>query len=323
MKLLITDQYYNNLLNAVMYAKARIVLAGMVVYVDDKTMPILDQVELATKRGVLVHIYVDSGFRHVLIGDNPYALLKHRQTLIKTLDVFARLRQAGAQITELRKMGLNPFKGRCHVKAVVVDNQIFSFGGINFTGNAFKSADYMLYKADTKVADEVVKMLAKLVIDQNGDAEYVIDSKNNILLDNGKPGQSIIYDRTCELAQNAKKIYYISQMVPSGRLASVIKATNSVCYFNRPAQGKGLIVASLIVDKAHVKIANYYKRKKYLHAKFMLFEMQDGSKALISGSHNFSWRGVVYGTQEIALYSTDEKLWNQLYVFMKQNVASD
>lgn len=320
MKLLTTDQYYNNLLNAVTHAKVRIVLAGMVIYADDKTMPILDQIKFAARRGVRVHIYVYSGFRHMLIGDNPYSLLKHRQTLTKTLDVFARLRQAGVQIVELRDVGLNPFKGRCHVKAAVADDQIFSFGGINFTGNAFKSTDYMLYKTNAKVADVVVKMLAELLIDQKGDTKYIIDNKNSIFLDNGQPGQSIIYDHACELAKNAKKVYYISQMVPSGRLASAIKATNSVCYFNRPNQGKGLIVASLIVDKARAKVTNHYKRKKYLHAKFMLFEMQDGGKALISGSHNLSWRGVVYGTQEIAIYSTDEDLWAQLYDFAKQNV---
>jgi len=59
-----------------------------------------------------------------------------------------------------------------------------------------------------------------------------------------------------------------------------------------------------------------------LHAKFMLFELKDGTKTLVSGSHNFSERGVRYGTQEIAIRSTDEKLWEQLYDFLKTSVDS-
>jgi hypothetical protein len=43
-----------------------------------------------------------------------------------------------------------------------------------------------------------------------------------------------------------------------------------------------------------------------------LFELKDGSKAVLSGSHNFSWRGVAFGTKEIALYSTDPNVWRRL-----------
>jgi hypothetical protein len=45
----------------------------------------------------------------------------------------------------------------------------------------------------------------------------------------------------------------------------------------------------------------------------MLFELNDGSKVVLSGSHNFSWRGVAFGTKEIALQSSDPALWRRLH----------
>ncbi|MGD8373668.1 MAG: phospholipase D-like domain-containing protein [Candidatus Woesebacteria bacterium] len=321
MKLLNPEQYYNSLYNAICNAKKRIILASMVMYADDTTMSIFEQILKAAKSGVKVDLYVDSGFRHLLIGSYPYSPRKHRELLGKTIDMFARLADFGVAIHELRQVGLNPFKGRCHIKASVVDDQVFSFGGINFSGLSFKSTDYMLHKTDQQLAGKIADYLPKLKNKTMYDQVIKIDDINHILLDAGRTGCSVIYDKACLLSKKAKKIYYVSQMVPSGKLAKSIRSSDAVCYFNRASQGAGAIVLSLALDKAHARIKNSYKRSEYIHAKFILFELNDGSKALISGSHNFSWRGVAYGTQEIALYSKDETLWQQLYDFMQKNIV--
>lgn len=320
MNLLDSEQYYSDLYRAIVGAKQRIVLISMVMYADDKTMPIFEQIAEAANRGVAVKLYVDSGFRHMLIGSYPYSPRKHKQLLGRTLDIFTRLSSLGVKIVELKKVNLNPFKGRCHVKASIVDDEVFSFGGINFCAHDFKNLDYMLYQTNSSLAENLLKILSKLEKSKTGDILINIDNKNTILLDAGNAGQSIIYDKACLLAEQASKIYYVSQMVPSGKLARAIKATNSECYFNRISQGKGAIVLSLALDKIQAQIQNQYKRDGYVHAKFILFKMKDGSRALISGSHNFSWRGVAYGTQEIAIYSTDEDLWGQLYDFIKYKI---
>jgi hypothetical protein len=53
----------------------------------------------------------------------------------------------------------------------------------------------------------------------------------------------------------------------------------------------------------------------------MLFELGSGKKVALSGSHNFSYRGVQFGTQEIALESRDEVLWEQLHNFVQKKIA--
>jgi hypothetical protein len=74
-------------------------------------------------------------------------------------------------------------------------------------------------------------------------------------------------------------------------------------------------------DKLKYRLHNSYTRPTYLHAKFILFELRDGTKALVAGSNNFNWDGVSYGTQEIALYSTDEALWQTFYDYLSTKVA--
>jgi len=64
-----------------------------------------------------------------------------------------------------------------------------------------------------------------------------------------------------------------------------------------------------------------YKKEPYLHAKFIIFTMEDGSKVAITGSHNFAYTGVLFGTREIALETTDPNVIEQLESFYRQYVA--
>jgi len=59
----------------------------------------------------------------------------------------------------------------------------------------------------------------------------------------------------------------------------------------------------------------------YLHAKFIIFTMKDGSKTAISGSHNFAYTGVLFGTREIALETTNPQVIGQLESFYKKYIA--
>nr|MBP6038525.1 hypothetical protein [Candidatus Saccharimonas sp.] len=59
----------------------------------------------------------------------------------------------------------------------------------------------------------------------------------------------------------------------------------------------------------------------YLHAKFMIGTMPDGSKRAITGSHNFMFGSGLMGTREIALETTDTKIIRQLERFIDTYVA--
>jgi cardiolipin synthase len=53
----------------------------------------------------------------------------------------------------------------------------------------------------------------------------------------------------------------------------------------------------------------------------MLFEMPDGQKIALTGSHNFSYTGVNFGTREVALETSDPDIYRQLEDFYETNVA--
>lgn len=59
-----------------------------------------------------------------------------------------------------------------------------------------------------------------------------------------------------------------------------------------------------------------YTGSRYLHAKCMIFDMKDGRRIAITGSHNFSNVGVALGTREIALQTENPEVISQLENFI-------
>jgi hypothetical protein len=286
-------------------------------------MPVFAAISAALERGVRVSIVADVFSRSRMTRESGRSWSEHRKIVKQTNRVLKQLRQEGAHVSLFGHLGLNPFKGRCHVKITVIDDLVFSFGGINFTSGSFRSADYMLSTEHVQLADMLCALAEKIATDRPplADMEIELDTKNMVLFDGGVPGKSVIYERCVELARRATHIYYVSQMVPSGSLAQVLKGVPYDAYFNRPSQSGFFLKLSLYVDGFINKVTNLYKRDRFIHAKCILFELDDGTKAIVSGSNNFSWRGIVYGTQEIALYSTDPALWQQLYEFLRTTLA--
>ena len=140
------------------------------------------------------------------------------------------------------------------------------------------------------------------------------------MFDGGRPKRSLIYERACELTSRAKRVHYISQMAPSGQLAQLLHETDSIVHTNRPELMLPIDSLGQAFDLQRYRIDNQYKKERFLHAKFMLFELPGDKKALLSGKHNFSYRGVGFGTQEIVLYSSKVELWQQLSSYMHKHV---
>jgi len=325
MQLIEPEDYYRHLLEEIPRAEKLIVLAAMMILADRKTQPVLALLGRALERGVRVQIVVDSYvgyYKSAAVRDAGETAAQRRELIRHTEHTFEQLQAKGARVVHVGKVGLNPFAHRCHAKVTIVDDIVYSFGGVNFTSGSFGNADFMLRTQSSRLADR----LAILMNDIGNatpmtDFTWPLDRHHEMLFDAGAPRKSIIYERACELAAQSVRVWYVSQMVPSGRLGKVLRRTRTASYFNRPEQGNGvLLAASFLVDRLMSGVVNLYRRPIYIHAKFMLFELKDGSKALLSGSNNFSWRGVAYGTKEIALCSTDEVLWQRLYDFMQKEI---
>ncbi len=322
MRIVTAKQYYDQLTIKIPQASQRIVIAVMVMSAGQYTDKLFSLLRDALRRSVKVHIVLDRWSKLPLAREKGASRKEFRQIISRTVLQLEDLRMLGAIISWVGAIGPNPFKGRCHIKIAIIDDRIYAFGGVNFNDEAFEHTDFMLTSQNSSQADTMqalVRNIAKNAYLQ--DNEIILSNKESLFFDAGQPGKSIIYERACELAAQAKKIYYISQMCPSGRLAVLIRQTTNICYFNRPLQGSIFLTASLVTDMLRSGLRTHYRRNEYLHAKCILFVMKDGRRQLLSGSHNFSWRGVAYGTQEIALQSTDTQLWDSVYAFMEREVV--
>lgn len=324
MRFVPATEYYEQLVLRIPKAKKRVVIHAMVVlWQPPQTEKILGLLYDALERGVEVRIVGDMyskfqanmpkfvrGTKSPKWGYN----LAHNSTL----------QSKGAHIKYVGKLGFNPYKQRCHSKITIIDDVSYTFGGVNFSADSLTFYDYMLECDSQKLADRLYLLVRDIEqYPRLADVTEKIDTNSTLLFDGGTPGDSVIYDAACDIIANAKKVYYVSQMSPSGRLAKLIAQTDNECYFTRPTQADPPTSLSILVDSARYGITNKYKGKMYIHAKCILCEGKDGSKWLISGSNNFSWRGIAYGTKEIALLSSDPALWQTFYEYIQREILHE
>ncbi|HKX73207.1 MAG TPA: phospholipase D-like domain-containing protein [Candidatus Saccharimonadales bacterium] len=309
-------EYYNEFLALIPKAKKRIVLSAMVVRSGPKTGKILQAMVSAARRNVKVHVLADVFCQHAMVSRPDYLSAEgFRHECAETRELLNEIHALGGTVDWVGRVGLNPYAGRYHAKVSIVDDHVFTFGGVNFCDDAFGNIDYMLYAKQAALADRLERLVA-----DNGkgfppaDLRVQLDAHATLLFDAGRKGESVIYSRATELAAAAKTVTYVSQMCPSGMLGQRIKQTAHTCYFTRPEQtGIRPDTLAQLWDGWRTGIKNQYEGDAYVHAKVILYELKDGTKAVLSGSHNFSYRGVAFGTKEIALESSDPELWRKLH----------
>lgn len=291
-------------------AKKRIVIAAMVVRAGNVSTHLLQLCVDAARRGVAVHVVADVFCQHGSNRPNDISRHQFRQECAQTRELLNEMHALGGTVDWVGRIGLNPYAGRYHAKATIIDDDVFGFGGVNFCDDGFQNTDYMLHVKNKDVAARLYDVVGNA---PTANLEVPLGQHDTLLYDGGQKGNSIIYDRACKLAAASKKVTFISQMCPTGRLADALKSTQSVCYFNQPTKtGFAPSALAQLWDNWRTGIHNHYEGDAYIHAKCILFELKDGSKAVLSGSHNFSWRGVAFGTKEITLQSSDPALWLKL-----------
>ena len=319
MQLLTTDSYHAALLKEIPRAKKRIVIAAMIIVWGDRTAPIFEALEKAAARGVKVTVLLDNYTRLMARYDSA-ARKTRNERVRRTFASLEELSRLGATVYCFGKLGIVPYKGRCHVKITVIDDTYYSFGGINLSDINLSCDDYMLKGQDHAIANRLHKLVDRIGVSTPPlpDTEAPLTKTSSLLFDGGRPGHSLIYERACELASRAKRIYIVTHFAPSGQLIKLLHETDATCYFSRPEQLMAPDAWGQAFDQQRYRLENAYTGANLIHAKFMLAELPSGQYASLCGSHNFSYRGVAFGTQEAALYSTDKAVWEQLYAFMQQ-----
>lgn len=324
MKLISPSRYVNEAAEAIRHATERVYLLSMVIADHPNTRELLYEIEAAAKRGVEVRVSADIfTFGEVSGGFLP---LRYYSPGAKDTNRMVRtLKKAGVHFFWLGRARMTLFNGRTHSKWCIVDDTIFSFGGVNLYEGGITNVDYMFRLKDARLADRLVEEQRRIENAERRSSNYPSVAyefgDETVLIDGGFIGQSVIYRRALELTEQATHITFVSQYCPTGKLSRLLKKKDVLFYFNRPQQADGLNRIVLRIALLATGLKTLYENARYLHAKCIIFTMEDGSKVALTGSHNFAYTGVLLGTREVALETRDPAIIKQLETFIRKEVA--
>lgn len=228
------------------------------------------------------------------------------------------LRSAGITINLLGKP-LFPLKvaGRSHTKVYLVDDMSYFGGGVNLYEPSFGYHDFMLRSVgNAPLLKTLHELIERQPIDSTDWREQL--GSDQILVDGGTRGSSLIFDEAAKLAMSAKRAWYVSQFSPGYKLEKALRCLPRESYkawFNSVVSSDIRDKWSALIDSKVSRLDNRYKGTRRIHAKFLVVQKVDGSCSAITGSHNFSDWGVRFGTKEAALYTTDQALCYLLIKF--------
>lgn len=324
MKLLTPSEYVHQAAIQARNASKRIYLISMVIADHPETHELMDALKDAAKRGVKVVVAADI-FTYGEVSGSFLPVRYYSPNAKLTTKMVKSLRTAGVKFHWLGHGRLSIFNGRTHSKWCVVDDTVYSFGGVNMYGESIHNVDYMFKITNHKIADRLVYEQNRIQKAEKTTTNYpsvTYEVGDEVIhFDGGIITQSVVYKRVCELANEASEILFVSQYCPTGKLARILRKKKASLYYNRPEQAQSFNKPLIILSQFTSGFRSLYKKDVYLHAKFMIFTMKDGSKIAVTGSHNFAYTGVVLGTREIALETKNPAVISQLETFYTKYIA--
>jgi len=323
--LLLPHEYVADATRLIRQAKRHVYFMCLIVEDDGETSEFIDALEGAARRGVKVDVAADA----FTYGDVAGAFLPkfYRTKRRRESNRMARsLTEAGVRFTWLGTSRWRPLRGRTHIKFCIVDDVVYSFGGVNLYDKGVNNVDYMFRIHDAAFAKrlaKVYKSLRKSRLQNHPHKSFSIKlGLCRVLVDAGRVGDSIIYRKACKLAKKAESIVLVSQYCPDGPLGRLIRRTPHELYFNPPDNATGFNKALIRMGMLLSRNRTLYRKSQYLHAKCIIFDLGDGKKVAMTGSHNYSYGGVRLGTREIALVTKDRDIIGQLERFCDEHVRT-
>lgn len=323
--LLAAKNYIDDLVAVVDAAQHTVYITNLVITDDEATHNLIEALKRATHRGVKVAIAADL-FTYSELG-GAFSPFKRWHAASRASAKMARsFQRIGANFTWLGgNYKFNPFAGLTHIKWSVVDDTVYCFGGVNLYQFGIEHTDFMLKTKDKNLAQTLAEQQKAIVAADTSPTSYqgfceAFDF-GTVYIDSGKRGQSMIYDRVCELADQSKDILFVSQYCPSGKLVGLLRHHSARIYFNPPNIPR--FPSNLLIwwRMRRTKLSTLYKQHNYLHSKFIIFTLESGEKVAITGSHNFDYAGVALGTREVALETQDPKIITQLEDFFQDYIT--
>lgn len=322
--LLLPQDYIADATQRIHNAKRRVRVIALTIADEAETEALLDALVAAAHRGVDVHVAADTFTYADLAGRFfPKSYLTKRRRA--SMDMATELTEAGATFDWLGQEGGLPWRGRTHTKFCVVDDTVYSFGGVNLDDRGATNGDYMLRITDHRLAEDLVRVYARTrranSIFSGFRSSALKYGKDQVLIDGGIPGDSIIYRRALKYARKSERIVLVSQYCPTGELGKVVESANHhEMWFNPPGNASLFNRLLITVSMAVTRHQTLYRKSQYLHAKVILFYLKSGKRVAITGSHNFVRGGVRLGTREIALQTKNPLVIDQIEEFIEDRV---
>lgn len=324
-------------------AKRRVWAQTMNLYSGYFADAIVSWCEDATLRGLDVRLNIDASSK---LGKGANAYYQDRITPTKgaalrlfqqTLDerLFRQLEGKGATLTftnppdSIAEHLFPTLVGRDHKKITIVDDVAY-IGGLNLADDNLRSADFMV-----KITDPaMVATLAEIFTQVNerrptSDYEIPFEDGTKILIDCGKPGESLILDTAAALIDEAQEsVRAVTLLAPDGKLRTALrKASNEGVFVeditSNPERANGIFGLTHLVNLALLRLSRDDIPLRYflpgdLHAKSLLIDVEDPKRAAaVTGSHNHSGHGVRAGTSEIVIVSRNPRLIKNVWRFYR------
>lgn len=324
--LLASREYPIDLVPVLDAAAERIRIVSTTFRADDpRSQAIVDALHAAARRGVDVSVAIDT-FSY--LEPKEFILRSPRRQPARAFRAFQiehQLKRSGAEFHWLGRRTNILATGRTHSKWVVVDDIVYSFGGVNLDNESFENTDYIIKYQSRELAELVVTEHDAIIsADHNGGGrrshDEALSEQTTILFDGGLPFDSIIYRRAVALAKQAAEITLVSQYCPTGRLNRILKRKGATVYFNHWRHASYINRFLIRLGMFTAKQTTSYTRDNYLHAKFIIYTMADGSKVALAGSHNFMFSSGLTGTREIAIETNDNNIIKQLEQYRKKYI---
>jgi len=324
-RLLSAADYLSDVTLAIASARRRVCLTALTVSRDELTEGLVGALVDAAARGVDVRVSADvftyvAGTASIIGAAVPSPRRRDAARLERDLQ------EAGGTMRWLGAESGLPFRGRTHTKLTVVDDVVWTFGGVNMDAAGVTNVDYMLRLDDAPLAETLAALHDAIAAEAPRErmAAHVLDHQaGRVLIDGGRPGESAIYATALAWARQAERVLHVSQYCPTGPLGREVSRRADGLWFNSPrhaAFANATLIASSMATTGH---RTRYRRDRYLHAKALVFTMPDGERVAITGSHNFVCAGVRLGTREIALETRDPRVIDQIERFHAEHVRAD
>ncbi len=217
-----------------------------------------------------------------------------------------------------------PFAGRSHIKTAIIDDRVF-VGGCNL--DEVEHTDMMVSWRDQKTADQLYDVMLRGIKAGNlrhglggVDQTIILDDEACLLIDTGVPKQSLIFTNALQSIDNARQWlmitcqYFPNSITAQHLLRAIKRGVKTDIVFSHP-RAHGFIggleqYLNLAIERPRLPKAMFARQLPMLapklHAKLLATD-----QGIMIGSHNYVRAGVLLGTAEIALKSSNAQLAKQ------------